>query len=185
METCDWEKYCKKLNDAFRNKIQCVISNDNKECDAAVNLSMLENCSHIFMFCKKMSVFRDSFYVDDCNAELKLRKKEVSEALARFLKKDDSRLVVIVSEKPKSNDFISKDVQFKDLVRNRKIMLYQIPRDVAYGIPHFTIADDSAVRIENNDLEKTASCIFYNSNLTANCLNSFEILKSYASLINY
>ena len=183
METFDWEKYCQKLNNAFKNKKKLVIQNDNKECDAAVNLSMLENCSHIFMFCRRMSVFRDDFYKD--NEDLKSRKEKVSNSLANFFRKENSRLIVIVSEKPQSNDFILKDVQLKDLVRKRKIMLYLIPKQIATDTPHFTIADDVAVRVENNDSEKTASCIFYDSNLTANCINSFELFRSYSSLINY
>ncbi|MCQ2337631.1 MAG: hypothetical protein MJ001_01725 [Paludibacteraceae bacterium] len=181
----EWKDYCDDLSKAFQNREKTKIDNENKEYDAAVNMSMLDNCSRIFMLSRKMSVFFNSFYDDENFENLEKRRKVVKDSLEKFFEKEGSRMIVMVTEKPKTGDFLLGEEKLRELVDKLKLWIYKVPKDIAYGVPHFTIADQSAVRIEHNDEKKTATCVFHDDQMIACLKDSFETFKAYSTLISF
>lgn len=180
----EWDVYCDKLSKAYDGKKTSEIENADKYHDAAVNMIMLRKSKRILMFCRRMSVFSKSFYKDKNLENLDSREEVVKESLKKFFENDEAHMVVIVTEKPKINDFLLGEQKLRELVDDDKLWIYKIPKDFGSDIPHFTIADDVEVRIETDDENKVGTCFFHNDSMVADLKDSFDTFKAYSALIS-
>lgn len=175
--------YIDCLSKAFEQNSSIL---SDKNFFVAAIMVMLDRSNQIFMFCRKMSVFSNFFY-DDMNFDNLLKRREmVKESLKKFFEKEGSRMFVIVTEEPESKDFLLGEEKLSELVDSCKLLIYKVPKDLAYGMYHFTIADDVEVRVEHNiDKKMTATCVFHDGKMIACLKDIYETLKSYSTFVSY
>lgn len=174
------------LSKAYDGETHIEIENCDKYHDATVNMCMLDKSSEILKFCRKMSVFSNFFYNDKKFDNLLTRREMVKESLEKFFEKEGSRMFVIVTEEPESKDFLLGEEKLRDLVDSCKLLIYKVPKDLAYEMPHFTIADDVEVRVEHNIDEKmTATNVFHDGKMIACLKDIYETLKSCSTFVSY
>lgn len=179
----EFNDYRDILSKAFEQNSSIL---SDKNFSVAAIMVMLDRSNQIFMFCRKMSVFSNFFYYDMNFDNLLKRREMVKESLKKFFEKGGSRMFVIVTEEPESKDFLLGEEKLRELVDSCKLLIYKVPKDLAYEMPHFTIADDVEVRVEHNiDKKMTATYVFHDGKMIAYLKDIYETLKSYSSFVSY
>ncbi|MCQ2771162.1 MAG: hypothetical protein MJ236_05120 [Clostridia bacterium] len=175
--------YYQELNVAYDSKKVSICFNPDKIHNAIVMQFILDHCSEVKMYCKHMSVFRKHFYDNIEDVDSKKLKESVEHSLDAFLNKPETKLTVITVEGGEYDDFLCGE-KMKCSISNGKVNIHPLANDFAPKeiINHFTIADNSILRFENDIVNHGALCSFHNQTMIKNFNSYFKTLLSYATI---
>lgn len=184
-----YDEYYRELKQAFDSNSVSIRYNKDRAHNAVIMSFMLDNTNVIQMYCGEISVLRSRFY-DKIDEDHKTDspklgeglKTRVIKSLVDFIKRDGTRLEIILEKDAESTITDMVDSKFYDAIQSGKIIVNYLPKDFPSGnaLNHFSVTDRSMFRFEEEKDTHSAICCFNNDEVCGHLRKNFKILKSYS-----